>query len=88
MKSHSAVVLAIWISLTFIASFVSSAPQVQPTEVSSDKYSPYSFEYKVEDAEQKLFHDRNESQDASGKVRAKSSNDESFHRQSFAICFS
>lgn len=67
MKSNSVIVLAI--SLTFMSSFVTSAPQTSPAEVSPGKYTPYSYEYKVEDAEQKLYHDKAESQDESGKVR-------------------
>lgn len=46
-------------------SFIASAPQNNP-EIS--KYQPYNYDYKVEDAEKKLFYDKAESGDESGKV--------------------
>lgn len=77
------IVLAI--SFAFIASFVSAAPQASSSvEVSSNKYSPYNFEYKVEDAEQKVYHDRTESQDDNGEVRARADTMEKFCAKKFA----
>lgn len=55
--------LVVAICLTFMFPFTASAPQ------QAAKYSPYNYDYKVEDAEKKLFFDKAESQDATGKVR-------------------
>lgn len=47
-------------------SFIASAPQ-NPPEIL--QYTPYNYDYKVEDAEKKLFFDKTEAGDSSGKVR-------------------
>jgi hypothetical protein len=59
MKS---VLLAICLAIAF--NIVDSAPQQN-----AERYQPYNYEYRVEDAEQKLFHDKSESSDDSGRVR-------------------
>jgi hypothetical protein len=59
-------VIVLAICLTFMCSFIASAPQDNPA---ASSYAPYNYDYKVEDAEQKLYHDKTESGDASGKVR-------------------
>jgi hypothetical protein len=56
------------ILLTICLSFVYAAPQNSPVAVNAQKYSPFNYQYKVEDAEQKLYHDKTESGDESGKV--------------------
>lgn len=58
----TAIVLAIYFAFMF--SFTTSAPQSNP-EVS--KYTQYNYGYKVEDAEKKLFFDKKETGDESGK---------------------
>lgn len=50
----------------FMFSFIASAPQ-NPPEIL--QYTPYNYDYKVEDAEKKLFFDKSEAGDSSGKVR-------------------
>jgi hypothetical protein len=60
------VVIVLAICLTFMSSFIASAPQNNPGAL---KYAPYNYDYKVEDAEQKLFHDKTETGDETGKVR-------------------
>lgn len=61
MNSKS-VLLAICLAIAFY--IVDSAPQQN-----AERYQPYNYEYRVEDAEQKLFHDKSESSDDSGRVR-------------------
>lgn len=51
----------------FVLLSVDGAPQNINTE-NAQRYSSYSYEYRVEDAEQKLFHDKSESSDDNGKV--------------------
>lgn len=51
---------------TFMFSFIAAAPQNKP-EV--PQHSPYSYDYKVVDAEKKLFFDKTEAGDETGKVR-------------------
>lgn len=58
------VLIVLAICLTFMCSFIAS--QSNPGAL---KYEPYNYDYKVEDAEKKLFHDKTESGDASGRVR-------------------
>lgn len=45
---------------------VDTAPQNPDVKVQT--YSPFSYEYKVEDPEQKLYHDKSETADENGKV--------------------
>ena len=59
-------VIVLAICSTFMFSFIASAPQSNPEVV---KFAPYSYDYKVEDVEKKLFHDKSEVGDESGKVR-------------------
>lgn len=59
-------VIVLAICSTFMFSFMAAAPQKNP-EVS--QYTPYNYDYKVEDAEKKLFFDKTEAGDATGKVR-------------------
>lgn len=63
--NKSAIIVAI--CFAFVLLTVEGAPQNINTE-NTQRYSPYSYEYRVEDAEQKLFHDKSESSDDSGKV--------------------
>lgn len=62
------IVIVLAICLTFMCSFIASAPQNSPV---ASSYAPYNYDYKVEDAEKKLFFDKAESGDESGKVRRK-----------------
>lgn len=64
VMEKSLIVLSICLTVT--VSFIASAPQQGPETL---KYTPYNYDYKVEDAEKKLFFDKAESQDAAGKVR-------------------
>ena len=59
-------VIVLAICLTFMCSFITSAPQNNPV---ASKYAPYNYSYIVEDAEKKLFHDKVETGDETGKVR-------------------
>lgn len=59
-------VIVLAIGLTFMCSFIASAPQNNPT---ASKFESYNYDYKVEDAEKKLFFDKSESGDETGKVR-------------------
>lgn len=63
--NKSAIILAI--CFAFVLSTVEGAPQNINTE-NTQRHSPYSYEYRVEDAEQKLFHEKSESSDDGGKV--------------------
>jgi hypothetical protein len=45
-----------------IAAKPQNSPEIQ-------KYTPYNYDYKVEDAEKKLYFDKAESADDTGKVR-------------------
>lgn len=60
------VLIVLAICLTFMCSFIASAPQNNPVAL---KHAPYNYDYKVEDAEKKLFHDKTESGDETGRVR-------------------
>lgn len=59
------VVIVLGVSLIFMFSWISCAPQ-NNAEVS--KYKAYNYDYKVEDAEKKLFFDKSEASDETGKV--------------------
>jgi hypothetical protein len=61
-------VIVVAICLTFMCSLTTSAPQNNPAV---QKYAPYNYDYKVEDAEKKLFFDKTETGDETGKVRKK-----------------
>jgi hypothetical protein len=62
MKSS---VIVVAICLTFMLPFITSAPQ---SSSQVEKYSPYNYDYKVEDVQQKLYFDKTESSDDNGKV--------------------
>lgn len=62
------IVLVPAICLTIMCTFIASAPQNNPVD---SKYAPYNYDYKVEDAEKKLFFDKAETGDETGKVRRK-----------------
>lgn len=47
---------------------IASAPQNNPEVLG---YAPYSYDYKVEDSEKKLFFDKAEAGDDTGKVRGR-----------------
>lgn len=51
----------------FLFLSLDAAPQV-PQAVNGQRYSPFEYQYKVEDAEQKLYHDKTEAGDENGKV--------------------
>lgn len=63
--NKSVIILAIFIAHVF----VESAPQNLNTSERVQRYSPYNYEYRVEDPEQKLFHDKSESSDDNGRVK-------------------
>jgi hypothetical protein len=62
-----AIIFAICSALILLSSALDAAPQ-NPEAIKVQRYSPYSYQYKVEDAEKKLFHDKTEAADESGKV--------------------
>lgn len=66
-------VIVLAICYTFMFSFIAAAPQKNPE---ASQYTPYNYDYKVEDAEKKLFFDKTEAGDATGKVRG-----------SFKLCY-
>ncbi|KAG5680290.1 hypothetical protein PVAND_009808 [Polypedilum vanderplanki] len=58
--------------LIFLSSSLDAAPAPQNAEaIKVQNYSPFSYQYKVEDAEKKLYHDKSESGDENGKVTGK-----------------
>ena len=58
-------VIVLAICFAFMVSFITSAP---PSVGEASKYSQYNYDYRVEDGEKKLFFDKTESGDESGKV--------------------
>lgn len=61
------IVVVVAICSAFMIPFTASAPQNTPEIL---QYTPYNYDYKVEDAEKKLFFDKAESGDSTGKVCA------------------
>jgi hypothetical protein len=64
--NKTAMIFAICSSLILLST-LHAAPQ-SPEAARVQTYSPYSYQYKVEDAQQKLYHDKTETSDESGKV--------------------
>lgn len=65
MNKTVIVAVVVAICLAFMIPFIASAPQGTPD---IQEYAPYSYDYKVEDAGKKLFFDKAESGDSTGKV--------------------
>lgn len=59
-------VIVFAICLTFMCSFIASAPQNNPK---ASQFQSYNYDYKVEDGEKKVFFDKSEAGDETGKVR-------------------
>lgn len=64
-----AVIVFVAFFSTFIIASLDAVPQ-NPGAINIQNYSPYSYQYKVEDPEKQLYHDKTETQEENGKVNS------------------
>lgn len=80
-KNKTVIILTICSALVFLSSSLDAAPQNQdPEALKVQKYSPFEYQYKVEDAEKKLYHDKTETGDENGKVKGASYSFNKLHK--------